>query len=39
VEAVKHAVQLAGGYLAQGPCSIGIVEALRHFGALEPATV
>ncbi|HEX8312942.1 MAG TPA: HAD-IIB family hydrolase [Chthoniobacteraceae bacterium] len=39
VEAVKHMVQQAGGYLAQGPCSIGIVEALRHFGALEPAAV
>ena len=35
VEAVKRAVREAGGYVAQGLCSDGIVEALRHFGAVE----
>ncbi len=33
VEAVKRSVQQAGGYVAKGVCSAGIVEALRHFGA------
>jgi HAD superfamily hydrolase (TIGR01484 family) len=33
VEAVKRAVSGAGGYVANGACSAGIVEALRHFGA------
>jgi hypothetical protein len=31
-EEVKLAVRTAGGYLAQGEASAGIVEALRHFG-------
>lgn len=34
VEAVKETVRVAGGYIAQGECSEGVVEALRHFGAL-----
>jgi len=34
VEAVKRAVKQAGGYAAAGECSVGIVEALRHFGAV-----
>ncbi len=34
VEAVKNAVLKAGGYVAAGDCSAGIVEALNHFGAL-----
>jgi hydroxymethylpyrimidine pyrophosphatase-like HAD family hydrolase len=34
VEAVQRAVQRAGGYVARADCSEGIVEALRHFGAL-----
>jgi HAD superfamily hydrolase (TIGR01484 family) len=33
VDAVKRAVTEAGGYVAQGACSVGIVEALRFFGA------
>ena len=33
VDAVKRTVAQAGGYVAQGACSAGIVEALRHFGA------
>jgi HAD superfamily hydrolase (TIGR01484 family) len=33
-EAVKRAVANAGGYVAQGECSHGIVEALEKFGAL-----
>ena len=35
VDAVKSAVAKAGGYIADGICSDGIVEALRHFGAVE----
>ena len=35
VEPVKSAVTRAGGYVASGICSAGVVEALRHFGALE----
>jgi hydroxymethylpyrimidine pyrophosphatase-like HAD family hydrolase len=31
VDAVKRAVSEAGGYVAEGACSVGIVEALRHF--------
>lgn len=31
-EEVKLAVRTAGGYLAGGQASVGIVEALRHFG-------
>jgi HAD superfamily hydrolase (TIGR01484 family) len=31
---VKRQVQEAGGYIAKGECSHGIVEALRHFGAI-----
>jgi len=34
VEAVKQTVRTAGGYVADRDCSGGIVEALRHFGAL-----
>lgn len=34
VEAVKATVSAAGGYIAQGRCSAGVVEALSHFGAL-----
>lgn len=33
VDAVKRTVLEAGGYVAAGTCSEGIVEALRHFGA------
>jgi hypothetical protein len=32
-EPVKRAVREAGGYVAGGACSLGVVEALRHFGA------
>ena len=35
VEAVRQVVRSAGGYLAKGACSLGVVEALRHFGAVE----
>ena len=35
VEPVKNAVTKAGGFVATGICSYGVVEALRHFGALE----
>ncbi|EDY18013.1 HAD-superfamily hydrolase, subfamily IIB [Chthoniobacter flavus Ellin428] len=35
VEAVKKTVSQAGGYVANGVCSGGIVEALRHFRAGE----
>ncbi len=35
VEAVRDTVRRAGGYLAKGACSDGVVEALRHFGAVE----
>ena len=34
VDAVKRAVREAGGCIAQGECSAGVVEALRHFGAI-----
>ena len=34
VDAVKRAVREAGGCIAQGECSTGVVEALRHFGAI-----
>jgi HAD superfamily hydrolase (TIGR01484 family) len=34
VEAVKRSVIDAGGYVAQRNCSFGIVDALRHFGAI-----
>ena len=33
VDAVKQTVSGAGGYVAAGVCSAGIVEALRHFKA------
>ena len=33
VEAVKRTVSEAGGYVAAGACSVGIVEALEHFRA------
>jgi hydroxymethylpyrimidine pyrophosphatase-like HAD family hydrolase len=35
VDAVKQIVRDAGGYVARGQCSDGVVEALRHFGAVE----
>jgi hydroxymethylpyrimidine pyrophosphatase-like HAD family hydrolase len=31
-EEVKLTVRTAGGYLAKGAASAGVVEALRHFG-------
>ncbi|HEV7868618.1 MAG TPA: HAD-IIB family hydrolase [Chthoniobacteraceae bacterium] len=34
VGAVKETVLAAGGYVAKGICGDGIVEALRHFGAV-----
>ena len=34
VDAVKRAVREADGFVAAGDCSVGIVEALRHFGAV-----
>lgn len=34
VDAVKQVVRNAGGYVAEGAASAGIVEALHHFGAL-----
>lgn len=34
VEAVQQTVRQAGGYVARGRCSTGVVEALEHFGAL-----
>ncbi len=34
VEAVKNTVRAAGGHVAQSPCSEGIFEALKAFGAL-----
>ena len=34
VEPAKQAVTKAGGYVATGICSEGVVEALRHFGAI-----
>lgn len=39
VEAVKQTVKAAGGYIAVRECSEGIVESLRHFGALEQGGV
>jgi HAD superfamily hydrolase (TIGR01484 family) len=33
VEAVKRTVKGAGGYVAEGLCSVGVVEALKHFKA------
>lgn len=36
VEAVKSAVRRAGGYVANGFCGDGVVEALDYFGELEP---
>ena len=33
VQAVKETVLAAGGYVAEGRCSSGVVEALAHFGA------
>jgi hydroxymethylpyrimidine pyrophosphatase-like HAD family hydrolase len=36
VDAVKRAVTLAGGHVASGECSEGVVEALRRFGAWIP---
>ena len=35
VAPVKEAVAQAGGYVAKGECSAGVVEALLYFGALE----
>lgn len=35
VDLVKRAVREAGGYVATAECSEGVVEALRHFGAIE----
>ena len=35
VEAVQRTVREAGGYVAQGACSAGVLEALRHFEAVE----
>ena len=32
VEAVKRTVAGVGGYVAEGACSAGILQALRHFG-------
>ncbi len=34
VGAVKEQVQRVGGYVAKGACSVGLLEALRVFGAL-----
>jgi hydroxymethylpyrimidine pyrophosphatase-like HAD family hydrolase len=34
VEEVKLTVRTAGGYVAKGVASIGVVEALRHFAAV-----
>jgi hypothetical protein len=33
VEAVQKTVRAAGGYVAEGRCSTGIVEALAHLSA------
>ena len=38
-EEVKLTVRTAGGYLASGAASAGVVEALRHFGFWQSATV
>lgn len=35
VPAVRTTVTAAGGYIARGACSHGVVEALRHFKAVE----
>jgi hypothetical protein len=35
VPAVRDAVTAAGGYLARGLCSHGVVEALKYFKAVE----
>ena len=32
VEAVTRTVAGVGGYVAEGACSAGILQALRHFG-------
>ena len=32
VEPVKEVVRAAGGYVAKGACSAGVLEAMRHFG-------
>jgi HAD superfamily hydrolase (TIGR01484 family) len=37
VEPVQRIVRDAGGYVATGLCGDGVVEALRHFGALAPS--
>lgn len=34
VETVKLMVEKAGGYVAKGVCSHGVLDALKHFGAL-----
>ena len=34
VEPVKELVRAKGGYVASSECSGGVVEALRHFGAV-----
>lgn len=34
VNTVKEMVKAAGGYVAEGRCSTGVVEALRYFGAV-----
>jgi hydroxymethylpyrimidine pyrophosphatase-like HAD family hydrolase len=34
VDAVKLTVRRAGGYVARGNCGAGVLDALRHFGAL-----
>ena len=34
VDAVKKAVQSAGGYVARARCGSGVLEALEHFGVL-----
>ncbi len=39
VDAVKEMVRVAGGYVARGECSKGVVEALRHFGALSQGEI
>ena len=38
-EEVKLTVRTAGGYLAKGAASAGVVEALRHFGFWKQAAV
>jgi HAD superfamily hydrolase (TIGR01484 family) len=34
VEAVQRTVREAGGFVAEGACSVGILEALKHFKAV-----